>query len=167
MFSFSRCMMALVACFGRDRRANTAVTFALVLLPVLSAIGCAVDYSETVRMRAKLQSAADAASVAAISQMSAGYNAASLMIVDGEVAVAEVDAKAVFNGNISGVGGFNNLALTATVTKTGVNLLSTVNFTADVPTVFMGVVEFQKLKVTGLSRSSASLPPSLDFYFML
>jgi Flp pilus assembly protein TadG len=167
MFSFPRRIMALVARFRRDRAANIAVTFALVLLPVLSAVGCAVDYSETTRMRAKLQSAADAASVAAISQLSAGYNAAALMLTDGEVTVAELDATAVFNGNVSGVGGFNNLALSTIVTKTGVNLLSTVTFTADVPTIFMGVVGFQKLTVTGLSKSSASLPPYLDFYLML
>src|ERR1700760_2601521 len=153
MFIFKRRMMALVARFRRDRAANTAVTFALVLLPVLSAVGCAVDYSETIRIRAKLQSAADAASVAAISQLSAGYNAAALMLTDGNVTVAQNDATAVFNGNISGIGGFSNLALTTSVTKTGVKLLSTVNFTADVPTIFMGVVGFQKLTVSGIPKS--------------
>jgi Flp pilus assembly protein TadG len=42
----------------------------------MSAVGCAVDYSMASRIKAKLQSAADAASIAAIAQKSPGYIAA-------------------------------------------------------------------------------------------
>jgi hypothetical protein len=53
------------------------------------------------RIKAKLQSAADAAAVASISQQSAGFTAASKMTTDGEVTVAETDAKNIFLGNIN------------------------------------------------------------------
>ena len=53
----------LVSRFRRDRSGNIAVIFALSLLPVLSGIGCAVDYSRATQLRSKLQSAVDAASV--------------------------------------------------------------------------------------------------------
>ena len=118
-------------------------------------------------MRAKLQSAADGASVAAISQKSPGFLAASAMTGDGSVTAGVNDAKNVFDGNMNGVTGFNNLSRTSTVTKTGIKLASVVTFSAEVPTTFMRVVGFQKVTVTGTSKASASLPPYLDFYLVL
>jgi Flp pilus assembly protein TadG len=154
--------------FGNDQRGNIAVIFAIACVPLISAIGCAIDYTEAVRIKSKLQSAADAAAVASISQQSSGWLAASLMQTNGEVTAAETDAKNIFNGNITASTSlFNNQAVTANVTKTGPNLTSIVTFSADVPVTFMKVVGFQKLTVTGSSQASSSLPLYLDFYLML
>jgi hypothetical protein len=68
---------------------------------------------------------------------------------------------------MSAISGFSNLVLTSTVTKTGVNLTSNVQFSATVPVVFMKVLGFQTLTVSGYSKASASLPPYLDFYLTL
>jgi Flp pilus assembly protein TadG len=143
------------------------VTFTLALLPILTAIGCAVDYSLAARMKAKLQAAADAASVASISQKSPGYIAAAAMTGNGSVSAAVTDANNVFNGNMNAITGFTNLTVTSTVTKTGTKLASNVEFSANVPVVFMQVVGYTSLTVTGISKSSASLPLYLDFYLML
>ena len=62
-------LTALIPRFRHDRRANVAIIFAFALLPVLSAIGCATDYSLAMRMKAQMQSAADAAAVASISRI--------------------------------------------------------------------------------------------------
>jgi Flp pilus assembly protein TadG len=163
--------------FRRDQRGNIAVIFGIACLPVLSAIGCGVDYSEASRMRAKLQSAADAAAVASISQNSQGWLAASKMTSNGEVTTAETDAMNIFNGNINTVYNpnattgnlftLNNALTKATVTKTGVSLTATVAFNATVPTIFMNVVGFKSLTVAGSSSASSSLPMYLDFYVML
>lgn len=153
--------------FRRDKSGNIAVIFAIACVPLISAVGCAVDYSMATRMKAKLQSAADGAAVAAISQKSAGYVAASAMTGDGLVTAAVNDANKVFDGNMSLVTGFNNLSRTSTVTKTGIKLTSNVQFSADVPVTFMKVAGWQKLTVTGSSSGSASLPPYLDFYLAL
>jgi hypothetical protein len=128
-------------------------------------------------MRAKLQSAADAAAVASISQNSQGWLAASKMTSNGEVTTAETDAMNIFNGNINTVYNpnattgnlftLNNALTKATVTKTGVNLAATVTFNATVPTIFMNVVGFKSLTVAGSSSASSSLPMYLDFYVML
>jgi len=152
---------------GHDERANISIIFAMALLPILSAIGCAVDYTQATRLRSKLQSAADAASVASISQQSLGYNAALQMTSDGTVQVAVEEATKLFNGNAANSLGYTNLSLNAQVTKTGVKLAATVAFSADVPTTFMTVVGYRKLTVTGTSKSTSSLPPYLDFYLML
>jgi Flp pilus assembly protein TadG len=158
----------LLGCFRGDRRGNIAVIFAIACVPLISAVGCAIDYSEATRVRSKLQSAADAAAVASISQQSSGWKSASLMIGNGEVASAETDARNIFNGNVTASSSlYNGLALGATVTKTGANLTSKVTFSANVPVTFMKVVGYQQLTVTGTSSASASLPLYLDFYLML
>jgi len=153
--------------FRHDRRANIAVIFAIALLPILTATGAAVDYSLATRMKAKLQSAADAASVASISAKSAGYIAATTMVSNGSVPAGVTDANNIFNGNMSGIPGYTNLSVTSTVTKTGSTLASNVQFAADMPVVFMKVIGYTSLHLTGDSKSSASLPLYLDFYLML
>ena len=144
-----RLFSGLVNRFRRDQRGNIAVIFGIACIPVLSAIGCGVDYSEASRMRAKLQSAADAAAVASISQNSQGWLAASQMTSNGAVTTAQTDAMNIFLGNINNVYNpgnpsanlftLNTSGTAAVVTKTGVSLTSTVTFNATVPTIFMNV----------------------------
>jgi Flp pilus assembly protein TadG len=164
---FADRLAARLSRFRQDKAANIAVIFAIALIPILEAVGCAVDYSMASRMKAKLQAAADAASVAAISQNSLGFIAAAAMSGNGSVAVAVTDANNVFNGNMSGISGFTNLALTTTVTKTANVLASNVQFSATVPVTFLKVIGYTTLTVTGISKSSASLPLYLDFYLAL
>ena len=157
--------------FRRDQRGNIAVIFGIACLPVLSAIGCGVDYSEASRMRAKLQSAADAAAVASISQQSQGWLTASTMTGSGEVTTAEQNAMNIFNGNISTVPTalytLNTILTKAVVMKTGPTLTATVNFNATVPVTFMKVWGWSNLTVSGSSSASSSLPLYLDFYVAL
>jgi hypothetical protein len=68
---------------------------------------------------------------------------------------------------MSGITGYQNLVRSSTVTKTGIKLAATVTYTADVPVSFLKVIGFQKLTVTGVSSSAATLPPYLDFYLTL
>ena len=153
--------------FRRDRRGNVAAIFAITAIPLISAIGCAVDYSLATRMKAKLQTAADAAGIAALSQKSPGFVAASVMTGNGSVTAGVTDANNVFDANMSGITGYQNLVRSSTVTKTGIKLAATVTYTADVPVSFLKVIGFQKLTVTGASSSAATLPPYLDFYLTL
>jgi Flp pilus assembly protein TadG len=180
---FADCLMGLARRFRSDKRGNIAITFTLALLPILSAIGAVTDYSLASRMRAKMQSAADAAAVASISKNSAGYLAASIMTGNGTVPIPAglTDANNLFCGNLNvpnaatGVGcnapassGFGNLSMTGTtVTKTGLVLNSVVNFSATVPVTFLKVLGYQTLSISGTSKATASLPPYLDFYLTL
>ena len=156
-----------VSRFCRDRRGNVAIIFTIAAIPLVSAIGCGVDYSLATRMKVKLQTAADAASIAALSQKSPGFLAASVMTGNGSVANGVTDANNVFDSNMNGIIGYQNLVRTSTVTKTGIKLAASVSYTADVPTSFLKVIGFQQLTVTGVSSSAATLPPYLDFYLTL
>ena len=57
-------------------------------------------------MKAKMQTAADAASIAALSQKSPGFIAASAMTGDGSVAAGVTDATNVFDANMSAITGY-------------------------------------------------------------
>ena len=163
-----RSFFSLMNRFRRDRRGNIAVIFAIACVPLISAVGCAIDYSEATRIKAKLQSAADAAAVASISQRSQGWLQASTMTGDGPVTVAETDANNIYDGNAKNVAvDYTNGSRTSVVTKTGNILTATVNFSAVVPTTFMQAVGFSNLTVTGVSKASATLPLYLDFYLAL
>jgi Flp pilus assembly protein TadG len=166
-----RSFSSLLNRFRKDRRGNIAVIFGIACIPLISAIGCAVDYSEATRIKAKLQSAADAAAVASISQQSQGWLTASTMTGSGEVTTAEQNAMNIFNGNISTVPTalytLNAILTKAVVMKTGPTLTATVNFNATVPVTFMKVWGWSNLTVSGSSSASSSLPLYLDFYVAL
>src|SRR6204780_1930309 len=164
---FSTRLFRLISRFRHDKKANVAVIFVVALIPILTAIGCAVDYSLATRMKPKLQAAGDAASVASIAAKSPGYLAATTMASNGPVPAGATDANNVFNGNMSGITGLTLVSLTSTVTKTGATLTSNVQFSASVPVVFMKIVGLTTLTIGGSSSSSASLPLYLDFYLML
>src|ERR1700760_1422280 len=109
MFGLASRIITLLLRFRGEERGNIAVTFTLALIPILSGVGYAIDYSATMRIKVKMQSAADVASVAAVSQQSPGYTAALAMTGDGNVSTGATDANNVFNGNVSNFSGFTNL----------------------------------------------------------
>jgi Flp pilus assembly protein TadG len=172
---FSDQLSKLAWRFWGNSKGNVAVIFAIASIPMLVAIGCAVDYSLAARMKSKMQSAADAASVGAISQSSPGYAAAEAMTGNGSVAAGVTDSNNIFMSNLCGpiptgctnISGYSNLAVTPTVTKTGSALVSVVNFTAQVPVTFLKVMGWQTLTISGTSTSSAAMSTYLDFYLTL
>ena len=60
-------LRALISSFLANARGNVAVITALSALPIISAIGWVVDYSMATTIKTKLQAAADAATLAAVS----------------------------------------------------------------------------------------------------
>jgi len=164
-------LISLIRRFSRDQRGNIALTFGASLVVLLMAVGSGIDYSMATRMKAKLQSAADAAAVAAISHNSPGYLQAAGMTSDGSVPNGVADAHNVFQGVVNnlqnGIKGIVDKVDTPTVTKTGPILSSVVTFSANVPTTFMGLFGYTTMTVNGSSSATGSLPPYFDFYLML
>jgi Flp pilus assembly protein TadG len=162
-----RALISEITRFRRDRSGNIAVIFTLTLLPILSAIGCSIDYTIAVQIRSKLQAAADAASVGSVTKTSPAFIAAGSMTSDGPIAVGVTDATNLFSGNMPGTSGFTLNSVTAVVTKTGAKVTSNVQFSANVPTTFLGVMGKSAMTVTGTSISTASMPLYIDFYLLL
>ncbi len=162
-----RALFLLINRFRRDRSGNIAVLFTLSLLPVMTAVGCAVDYSRAIQLRTKLQSAADAASVGSVARTSPGFIAAGSMTGDGTIPAGVNDATKIFSANMNGVTGYTLNSATPTMTKAGNLITSTVAFSAAVPTMFLGVIGKNSMTVTGSSTSTANMPLYIDFYLLL
>jgi hypothetical protein len=92
--------------FGRNRRGNIAVTFALVCVPLVYVIGCAVDCTRVAELRRQLQAAANAASSGSVAKIAPGLLAAFVMTSDGPVAVGAADAADIFHARMFGVTGY-------------------------------------------------------------
>src|SRR3954465_9583296 len=144
--------------FLRDKRGNIAVIFALAAVPLLTAVGCAVDYTMATKIKAKLQSAADAASVGALAIGSPAYVAAGVMGGNGPVPAGVTDATNIFYANLSSVAAYTNLHVTPTVTKTNSNIASQVTFSAVMPTTFVRLIGIPSITLTGSAQSVGSLP---------
>lgn len=162
-----RALPSAIGRFGRDRSGNVAVIFTLALLPLLSAVGCAIDYTRATQIKSKLQAAADAASVGSVARRSPAFIAAGSMTSDGPIAAGVTDATNIFNGNMSGVAGYTLNSMTPAVTKTGSVVTSNVQFSADVPTMFLGVMGKSSMTVTGSSTSTINMPLYVDFYLLM
>jgi Putative Flp pilus-assembly TadE/G-like len=154
--------------FRRNQRGNVVVIFALTLMPVLTALGCAIDYGRANQVRTRLQAAVDAASVGSVSKQSPGFVFAGSMTTDGPIPVGVTDADSIFRGNTSGQTGYTLNSETSTVTKSGLTVTSIVQFSATVPTVFLGVLgQGNSITITGTSTAQASMPMYIDFYLLL
>src|SRR6201991_4172706 len=69
--------------FRRDQRGNIVVIFAIVLVPLLSFMGAAIDYSRATRARATMQSALDSVSLMVAKDLASGL-----------ITTDQIDAKA-------------------------------------------------------------------------
>ncbi|GLR83794.1 hypothetical protein GCM10007857_05040 [Bradyrhizobium iriomotense] len=92
--------------FARDRKANVAVIFALVMVPTVFLLGMALDYTHTQHMKVDLDAATDAAAVATVT---------SAMMQQSPTA-AQTAAKNVFNITATSLVNNNNLAGQPTLT---------------------------------------------------
>lgn len=157
----------LIRHFVRDQRGNIAVIFALSCVPLITVVGCAVDYSRATQVRSKLQAAADAASVGSVAKASPAFIAAGTMTSDGSIAVGVTDAQNIFNANVANLTGYTPGSVTPTVVKSGSTVTSTVAFGATVNTTFLGVIGKSSLALSGTSTATASMPLYIDFYLLL
>ena len=164
-------MRASSAGFRLNRRGNVALMFGAALPVIVTAVGCAVDFSMAMSVRTKLQAAADAATLAAISVNSPLIATAKTMGSTGTVADGDTYLENVFNSDAPS--GYTALTpTTASVTKNGTVLTATLSYSTQVPTFFLKIVTktfmgYADLPITVASTSSYTMPSYLDFYLLL
>jgi Flp pilus assembly protein TadG len=153
--------------FRRDQRGNIFTAFALTLVPILAGVGGAVDYSRVSQIRSRLQAASDTAAVGAVAKNSPAFIAAGTMSQDGPIPIGVTDATNIFNGNMANQTGFAITNVKVAVTKASNGVTSSIQFSADIPTTFLGVIGKNTVTVTGSSSASASMPLYIDFYLLM
>ena len=142
--------------FRSDRRGAITPTFALMMIPLMAAIGSAVDYGMAAKVRTQLLAAADAASVGSVGKASPALSAAanSDVVRWGPSRPARPTPPGSSMPRSSGRRGSRSAAPPATVTKAGSTVTSVVKFTAQVPTHFMGLFGISSVPVSGNSTAA-------------
>jgi Flp pilus assembly protein TadG len=153
--------------FRRNASGNVAITFGLMMMPIIGMVGAAIDYSNASRVRTSLMGAADAASVGSLVKSSNAMAAAAKMPGDGPIPDGVTEAINIFNAHIAGKSGFTINGITAKVEKSKNVVTSTVQFTADVPTYILGVIGKKTFTIGSTSTAANGMPPFIDFYLLL
>jgi len=131
--------------------------FAITTIPLLGAVGAALDYSTAVRARSKLQAVSDEAALFAVSQSEVGSSAST----------AKADATTYFNAQSAKLG-LSASTVTITVTdNASTGRTAVVSFNASTPTTFMKVMGFNTLAFSSTSTAAVGLPVYMDFYLLL
>jgi Flp pilus assembly protein TadG len=142
----------------RARGGNVATFFALSILPMVLMLGGTADYLVVVEARTKLNAAADAAALSAVSKTAMGQSTSSAQTLANSIFSAQVAA--------ADVAGWVKTK-TPTVTDSGTDRTSIYAYTAEVPTSFLGLAGLSKVAISGSSKAAASLPTYMDFYLLL
>lgn len=146
----------LLSSFTSDRRGNVAVIFALALLPLLSFVGAALDYSMAARAKAKLTSALDTAVLVATAKSE----------ITKSTSTAQSDALNTFTGQMSALS-MSSTSVTINVVDSVTTRTASGTATATVTTYFMGILGYKTLGISASSTAAASLPAYIDFYVLL
>jgi Flp pilus assembly protein TadG len=147
--------------FRRDRRGNVAIIFAITLLPILAAVGGAVDYSIASSQRSKIQAALDSAilagAIAGKQSLDAGSGHSTA------IAAANSAAASFFNGNMAGY----SASITTNYTMNGLNLSGTGSVSAAVPTNLIKVVGFPTIPIAVESTGASQAQPYVNVYLLI
>ncbi|MEJ1159638.1 TadE/TadG family type IV pilus assembly protein [Prosthecomicrobium sp. N25] len=143
--------------FARDERGGIAIAFALLLLPILVAMGCAIDYGRAVAFKTRFQAAAD----------------------DGALAVLSPDFKEQGANAVGSDFFLANLAQTdlsmlvgppkVTVSKSSVNgiVTSTVAFEASIATTFLKIAQVDSIQIAGSATAENGTKKYIDIHVLL
>ena len=149
--------------FLADRRGNVAMMYALMLPVLLFGAGFAVDYTHAMQVQTKLDAAADAAVLAALTPA----------MMEQTDATAKTAATNLFTAMANAQG-----SLIAADTVVTVNVCSptacsagqrtvTVAYTAANQNIFSSVLGASAIVIQGSSTAKASAAPNIDFYLLL
>lgn len=134
-FSFSHAVRRL-GVFGHDKRGNFATIFALALIPILVAMGAAVDISRAYVVQSRLRSALDAAGLAV--GTATGKTATEVQTL----------AQAYFDANYPE----SKLGVPGTISVTDNGDTVDLSVSAQLPTTIMNIVGIDKMDVGATSE---------------
>jgi Flp pilus assembly protein TadG len=141
---------------------NVTVTFALATPVLLIVTTIAIDYGLATTVKSKLDAAADAAALSALTPT---------MLQETD-AVAQSAATAMFNARADGVGtlvpGQTSVSVVIThPNNSGLIRQVTVSYSARTNAIFSNPLSASNIGVAGTATARASIPPNIDFYLLL
>ncbi len=149
--------------FIRDRRGNVAMTFAVSLIPIIFLTGMGLDFSSAVQKRTRLNAAADAAALAAVTPA---------MMTQSNTA-AQTAATNMFNAAAANMTGVTINPPVVTVSNSGLVRTITVSYTATSTNSFPNVLALltktseTTWPISGSATATSYSAPNINFYLML
>ena len=158
-----------LAAYGRSVTANVAILFAFSLLPLLGIVGLGIDYGMALSAKAKLDSAADAAALAAVATAKA-YVAANPndTNLDANAKAAGKDrATRAFAVNAGRVPFTTAQAPVITVDRDKQSFKASAQYQATTRNNFGQIFGKTSTMLGGSAAAAADIPSYLDFYLLI
>lgn len=150
-----------------DRSGNFGVLTAILMVPLIGAAGLALDFSNALALKARLQGAADSAALGAIVESSAGVQKALAMSGDGEVPLGTEDAMTFFRAQLEENKDFTLDSLEAKVVKKDNQISSVISFKATIPTTLSRILGKDLIQVAGQATAEYQTQTFRDFFLLL
>lgn len=153
--------------FLKNRSGNFGILAALMLVPVIGAAGLALDYTNALSVKGRVQGAADAAALAAVAESSVGVKQAMALSADGAVAVGADEAVKFFKAQLENDLDFTIDEISTSVVKKNGRLYSVVDYKVTVPTSLSKVLGQNLIQVAGQAIVEYQTEIYRDFYLLL
>lgn len=160
-------LSAKLSSLARDSAGNFGVLTALILVPLIGVAGLAVDVGIAVDERQALMNAADSAALGALSEKSTSVAQALAMSSDGEILLGNKDGERLFLAQLPQGMKDRLKTVSVSIKRKGAELTSTVNFTAAVPTSFLGVLGKNSISLGGGAKAVYQTNAFIDFFMLL
>ena len=166
-----RRILNLFRAFANENRGNVAIIFGFSLIPLIGLVGLGADYGVAITNKAKLDNAADAAAVSAVSTAKAyvANNQSDSNITADAIAAGRTQAASFFivdAGNVP-FATVPTPTITLTFNTTNQTFYSTVSYSTTVQNHFGEIFRQPTTLIQGVSSASAQLPAYLDFYLLV
>jgi Flp pilus assembly protein TadG len=171
--TFLWCLRQALPSFPADRRANVAITFAIVSIPVLFAIGGAIDYTIANVRKAKLDAIADTVALSTVTQSGTPPAFSPIPGKGLNASAAQARALALFKslaGTVSGVSSFNGtVTVTDSTTSNTSPRSTTVGYTAQSNDAFARIIGMNTIGIGNTSNpavAQVAIAPNINFYIL-
>jgi Flp pilus assembly protein TadG len=146
----------------RDDSGNVAIMTALLMPVLMATAGFAMDYGYTAYIKLRLDRAAEAAVIAAVSQSAAtaggGYS---------NISWLQSYGSDIFSGNAAQLS-IGTVTSNLTVTSTGPNAVAaTLTYSAAIPALFSGIIGIPSFAVNGTASAKASGIIYINYYILV
>lgn len=158
--------------FARDASGNFTILFALVAPILILFIGMGVDYKVGLSDKSRLDTAADAAALAAVNTAKAYFAANSStesgsVLSDDAIAAGIAQGLKVFAANKGATLTVSTITPLITMTYANLAFTASVSWSGQVGTHFGPLVGINSMAISGESAATAQLPKYLDFYVVV
>lgn len=154
--------------FSKDSKGAVAIIVAFSILPVMLMAGMAADYTRALAVKARLDSAADAAALASINSAQASIIGSSQSNPNPTAIAAGVaQGQKAFAAQASLDGQYTTATPTVNVTINGPTITGTVNYAASTSTYFGRLASTSNFPIAGSSTAFLTMGKYLDFYLLL